>query len=251
MESVWLLVTDYQSASSALKTQALLALGAMARRVRPSNQELATRIVVDLHHLLEEHTGAYIPSVMLLTCAFSLYYMHLLTYCFLLAHSLFIICTFLLIASYLRILSLLYAPSYLRILSLLYTFSYLSIILTVYAPCIGYSAPHSLHKHRRSTIPTLPSSSLPHSSLHALLLDSLANAGADVSFPTLKHHMTLGDLSVKHAALRAMKSFDTDEVRQPPILSKEISQFSSRCGFRVLKLFCLSLSLAPPTTPHW
>ena len=82
MESAWLLVTDYQSASSALKTQALLALGAMARRVRPSNQELATRIVADLHHLLEEHTGAYIPSVMLLTCTFSLYYMHLLTCAF-------------------------------------------------------------------------------------------------------------------------------------------------------------------------
>ena len=41
----------------AMTPQALLALGAMARRVKPSNSNLATQIVTDLHHLLEEHTG--------------------------------------------------------------------------------------------------------------------------------------------------------------------------------------------------
>ena len=77
----------------------------------------------------------------------------------------------------------------------------------------GYSAPVTLHKHRRSTSPKLPSS-LPHSSLHALLLDCLANAGAEESFPPLAHHTTFRDLSVRHAALRAMGSYDTDEVSQ-------------------------------------
>ena len=71
--------------------------------------------------------------------------------------------------------------------------------------------PLTLHKHRRSTIPQLPSS-LPHSSLHALLIDCLANAGADESFPTLKHHTRSGELSVRHAAIRAMGGYDTDEV---------------------------------------
>ena len=72
-------------------------------------------------------------------------------------------------------------------------------------------SPPTLHKHRRSVTPTLHSS-LSHSSLHSLLLDCLANAGADESFPTLEHHIVLGDLSVQHAAIRAMRSYDTDEV---------------------------------------
>ena len=76
----------------------------------------------------------------------------------------------------------------------------------------GYSMPHTLHKHRRSPLPTL-SSSLPHSSLHALLLDCLANAGADESFPTLEHHLFVGDLSVRHAAVRGLRNYATDEVR--------------------------------------
>ena len=40
-----------------LSQKVLLALGAMAKRVRPSNPDLATQIVSDLHHLLEAHTG--------------------------------------------------------------------------------------------------------------------------------------------------------------------------------------------------
>ena len=75
--------------------------------------------------------------------------------------------------------------------------------------------PLTLHKHRRSAIPSLPSS-LPHSSLHALLLDCLANAGAEESFPTLQHHTIFGPLSVQHAAVRSMGVYDTDEVRQTP-----------------------------------
>lgn len=75
----------------------------------------------------------------------------------------------------------------------------------------GYMSPSTLHKHRRSVAPTLHSS-FSHPSLHSLLLDCLANAGADESFPTLEHHMVLGELSVQHAAIRAMRSYDTDEV---------------------------------------
>ena len=59
MDRVWSLVTDHYDIEPALQTQALLALGAMARRVRPSNHGLATQIVADLHHLLEQHTGVY------------------------------------------------------------------------------------------------------------------------------------------------------------------------------------------------
>ena len=73
--------------------------------------------------------------------------------------------------------------------------------------------PLTLHKHRRSAIPSLPSS-LPYSSLHALLLDCLANAGAEESFPTLQHHTIFGLLPVQHAAVRSMGVYDTDEVRQ-------------------------------------
>lgn len=43
--------------SPTLQAQALLGLGAMAKRIRPSNVDLATQIVADLHHLLEQHTG--------------------------------------------------------------------------------------------------------------------------------------------------------------------------------------------------
>ena len=55
MERVWSLVMDRGDVS--LTPKALLALGAMAKRVRPSHPDLATQIVTDLHHLLEEHTG--------------------------------------------------------------------------------------------------------------------------------------------------------------------------------------------------
>ena len=57
VDQVWRVMTDHDDASAALKTQTLLALGAMARRVRPSHQDLATQIVAELHHLLEQHTG--------------------------------------------------------------------------------------------------------------------------------------------------------------------------------------------------
>lgn len=58
MESVWSVVLDRDD-SPTLQAQALLALGAMAKRARPSNNGLATGIVADLHHLLEQHTGIY------------------------------------------------------------------------------------------------------------------------------------------------------------------------------------------------
>ena len=58
-ERVWSVVTDRFDRPT-LQTQALLALGAMSKRVRPSNDGLATQIVADLHHLLEQHTGEYL-----------------------------------------------------------------------------------------------------------------------------------------------------------------------------------------------
>ena len=136
----------------ALKTQALLTLGAMARRVRPANHILAKQIVANLHHLLEQHTGIYTPLGHCLCDNFCL--------------NLFLL--------------------------------------------LGYTMPTELHKYKRSIS---LSSSLPRSSLHALIIDSLANAGAVESYVTLQHHMTIGGLSVKHAAIRAMNSYDTDEVK--------------------------------------
>ena len=58
-ERVWSVVTDRDDRPT-LQTQALLALGAMSKRIRPSNDGLATQIVTDLHHLLEQHTGEYL-----------------------------------------------------------------------------------------------------------------------------------------------------------------------------------------------
>ena len=60
VNQVWSVVLDRDDASPALKTQALLTLGAMSRRVRPSHHNLATQIVADLHHLLEKHTGIFL-----------------------------------------------------------------------------------------------------------------------------------------------------------------------------------------------
>ena len=56
VEGVWSLVSDDDDDVD-LKPQALLALGAMAKRVRPSNPDLALEIVAHLHQLLEKHTG--------------------------------------------------------------------------------------------------------------------------------------------------------------------------------------------------
>ena len=61
---VWSVVTDRDDRPT-LQIQALLALGAMSKRVRPSNHGLATQIVADLHHLLEQHTGEYIHYMLL------------------------------------------------------------------------------------------------------------------------------------------------------------------------------------------
>ena len=149
MERVWSLVMDRGDVS--LTPKALLALGAMAKRVRPSHPDLTTQIVTDLHHLLEEHTGI---AVLEKTLSTHEYFANLST---------------------------------------------------------GHPVPHTLHKYKRSAIGALPSS-LPHSSLHALLLDCLANAGAEESFPTLQQHTTFGPLSVQHAAVKSMGNYDTDEV---------------------------------------
>ena len=64
VERVWSLAMDRDDV--ALTPKVLLALGAMAKRVRPSNQDLATRIVSDLHHLLEQHTGTKILNIVIL-----------------------------------------------------------------------------------------------------------------------------------------------------------------------------------------
>ena len=78
----------------------------------------------------------------------------------------------------------------------------------------GYRSGSTFHKHKRS----LPSSDPPIPSLHTILIDSLGNAGAEISLPTLVSHLEgggremTGHLSVRHAAVKALRSYSSDQV---------------------------------------
>ena len=79
---------------------------------------------------------------------------------------------------------------------------------------VGQHRSSTLYKHKRSF--PAPSPSIP--SLHATLIDSLGNAGAEISFPTFVSYLEESgeeegrDLSVKHAAVKALRSYSSEEV---------------------------------------
>jgi len=89
----------------------------------------------------------------------------------------------------------------------------------------GYRSGSTFHKNKRSLPSTYPS--IP--SLHATLIDSLGNAGAEASLPTLVAHMEgvgremAGHLSVRHAAVKALRRYSSDESAEALLRAAETS----------------------------
>lgn len=87
-----------------------------------------------------------------------------------------------------------------------------SIVEILHSALRQYSASPEPERLRRSTDPL--STSTGSRSLHAVLIDSIGNARALQSQSLLVEHVTgsHGNLAAKHAAVKALQGYDTEEV---------------------------------------